>query len=69
MTHPEGFTALASTCTKAADKLGELVGSGEEKTALQAAKAVLEMTLKAREQLELADRLEALERRLAQEKK
>ncbi len=60
---------LAATCCEASDKLGALVRSGDEKVALSASKTVLEMLLKAREQLELSERLEALERQLAAQAK
>ncbi len=65
----EAVGRLASACSASADKLRKLVDSTDEKVSLQASKAVLEMTLKTREALEITERLEALERQLAAQNK
>jgi hypothetical protein len=55
---------LAALAGKAADALGELLTSDRDLVKLQAAKGVLELGPKLREAGELAERLDALERRM-----
>lgn len=57
----EATAKLTGSMTKAADKLGTLIDSADEKVALAASKSTLELGLKVREQLEIAERLAALE--------
>jgi hypothetical protein len=52
---------LTSSMTRAADKLDKLIDAADEKIALQASKSTLEIGLKVRDQLELAQRLKAVE--------
>ena len=61
----EAVGRLASLAGKAANALGELLTSGRDLVKLQAAKSVLELGPKLREAGELAERLDALERRMA----
>jgi hypothetical protein len=63
----EAVGRLAVLAGKAADALGELLTSGRDLVKLQAAKGVLELGPKLREAGELAERLDALERRMAGE--
>jgi hypothetical protein len=60
----EAVGRLASLAGKAADALGDLLNSERDLVKLQAAKSVLELGPRLREAGELAERLEALERRL-----
>jgi hypothetical protein len=61
----EAVGRLAALAGKAADALGELLTSDRDLVKLQAAKGVLELGPKLREAGELAERIDALERRLA----
>ena len=61
----EAVGRLAGLAGKAADALGELLTSDRDLVKLQAAKGVLELGPKLREAGELAERLDALERRMA----
>jgi hypothetical protein len=63
----EAVGRLAALAGKAADALGELLTSNRDLVKLQAAKGVLELGPKLREAGELAQRLDALERRLTDE--
>jgi hypothetical protein len=63
----EAVGRLAGLAGKAADALGELLTSDRDLVKLQAAKSVLELGPKLREAGELAERVEALERRMAGE--
>jgi hypothetical protein len=61
----EAVGRLAGLAGKAADALGELLTSDRDLVKLQAARSVLELGPKLREAGELAERLDALERRMA----
>jgi hypothetical protein len=65
----EAVGRLAALAGKAADALGELLTSDRGLVKLQAAKGVLELGPKLREAGEVAERLDALERRLAGDEK
>jgi hypothetical protein len=61
----EAVGRLIALAGKAADALGDLLSSDRDLIKLQAAKSVLELGPRLREAGELAERLEALERRVA----
>jgi hypothetical protein len=56
---------LATVMTEAAETLAGLMKSGDEAVKLRAAKSVLEITLKIRTEMEIEERLKAVEERLA----
>jgi hypothetical protein len=57
---------LSAAATKAAETLAELLADDSGRTRLGAARAIIDGVLKMREQQDLADRLDAIEQRLAQ---
>lgn len=61
----EAVGKLIALAGRAADALGELLSSERDLVKLQAAKSILELGPRLREAGELAERLEALERRVA----
>lgn len=63
----EAVGRLAALAGRAADALGDLLTSERDLVKLQAAKSLLELGPKLREVGELAERLDALERRIAGE--
>jgi DeoR/GlpR family transcriptional regulator of sugar metabolism len=59
---------LAENMTRAADKVARLLDSADEAVALRAARTLMTLGLRLRDSVELADRVQEIERELARQK-